>query len=133
MAYKWLVLIVLFFISCKSESDVPDNILPVNEMKVVMWNIIQADEYANLSIAPDSSKNLKQETLKLYSKVFYQHKISSDDFGRSYNYYKQHPAIEKALLDSIQAYGSKMKEASYQKVRLALPLPSVPVDTSLKN
>ncbi len=102
-------------------------------MKAVMWDVIQADEFANLSIAKDSSKNLKQEILKLYSKVFAMHKISNEDFERSYYYYRQHPDKEKELLDSIQTYGNKMREANY--VRPKLTLPDLPVirDTTIKN
>jgi len=131
MVYKSLCFFIVFFIACKSP-ETPRNVLPVNEMKQVLWDIIQADEYANLFTLKDSTKNLKEETLKLYSKVFFLHNISADDFGKSYEFYKTHPVMEKKLLDSLQAYGNKTKEANYQKPRLSLP--ALPVnDTSLKN
>ena len=97
-----------------------------------MWDMIQADEYASFYIVKDSTKNLKQETLKLYSKVFSLHKVSSDDFGRSYDYYKGNPAMEKELLDSLQTYGNKMRETNFQKHRLTLPVQPI-ADTTLKN
>ncbi|MEO7312499.1 MAG: DUF4296 domain-containing protein [Chitinophagaceae bacterium] len=121
MDYKLVCLVLIVIISCKS-GGVPGNVLPVDEMKVVMWDVLQADEYANYAVTKDSSKNVKQETLRLYSKVFALHKISGDDFGRSYKYYREHPAMEKLLLDSIQVYGNKMREANYQRVKFELPI-----------
>ncbi len=102
-------------------------------MKAVMWDVIQADEFANLSIAKDSTKNLKQETLKLYSKVFAMHKISNEEFERSYYYYRQHPIKEKELLDSLQNYGNKMREANYLRPQLKPPHLPVFQDTTIKN
>ncbi|MES2776134.1 MAG: DUF4296 domain-containing protein [Bacteroidota bacterium] len=134
MLHKCLVAVLLFFISCGSKSDVPGNVLPVDEMKIVMWSMIEAGEYANYTFTKDSTKTLEQQTLKLYSKVFALHKISSEEFGRSYNYYKKHPVMEKKLLDSLQVYGNKMRESMYQRPRLELPvLPAVPADTTIKN
>ena len=102
-------------------------------MKTVMWDVIQADEFANLLFAKDSTKNLKQETLKLYSKVFAMYKISNEDFERSYYYYRQHPVKEKELLDSLQTYGNKMREANYLRPQLKLPDLPVLRDTTIKN
>ncbi len=134
MAHKSLGIVFLFLISCGSKSDVPGNVLPVDEMKVIMWSMIEAGEYANFSFTKDSTKTLEQQTIKLYSKVFALHKISSEEFGRSYNYYKKHPAMEKVLLDSLQVYGNKMRETNYQRPRLELPmLPPAPADTTIKN
>jgi Domain of unknown function (DUF4296) len=132
MLNKWISLLIIFFVSCNS-SGVPGGVMPVNTMKAVMWDVIQADEFANLSIAKDSSKNLKQETLKLYSKVFDMHKISNEDFERSYYYYREHPDKEKELLDSLQTYGNKMREANYLRPKLTLPDLSVIRDTTIKN
>jgi Domain of unknown function (DUF4296) len=132
MLNKWISLLIIFFVSCNS-SGVPGGVMPVNTMKAVMWDVIQADEFANLSIAKDSTKNLKQETLKLYSKVFDMHKISNEDFERSYYYYREHPDKEKELLDSLQTYGNKMREANYLRPKLTLPDLPVIRDTTIKN
>lgn len=132
MLKNWIVLILFFFISCKPGSDVPGGVLPVNEMKLVMWDMIQADEMVNYNAIRDTTINRQQESLKLYGKVFHLHKITEADYGKSYEYYRLHPEMEKELLDSLQSYGNKMREVNYQKMSLELPPPPL-ADTALKN
>jgi len=108
--------------SCKSANSVPSGVLPVNSMKEVMWDVMMADEYVNLMYAKDSTLNVKKETLKLYSKVFALHDVSSEEFGNSYVFYKKNTNMEKILLDSLQVYGAKTRENYNMKIPFELQI-----------
>jgi Domain of unknown function (DUF4296) len=96
----------LFITACNSNKKV----LPIQQMKVVMWDIITTDEWMKLSATKDSSILLKKENISLYNKIFGLHKISKDEFYNSYEYYQAHPNEMKILLDSVAAFGIKKRD-----------------------
>ena len=104
--------------SCGGERPGKGDILSINEMKQVMWNMIQVDEFAASYIGKDSTLDLKKETGKLYQKVFVLHKIDSAHFFKSFKYYKEHPDDYKILLDSLTAFGIRERENRFNNNRL---------------
>ena len=122
--YKYFCIILACFVivSCRSADHVPSDVLPVNTMKKVMWDVLMVDEYANLLYTKDSTLNVKATTLKLYSKVFSLHEISAEEFGKSFSFYKSNPDLEKALMDSLQVYGTKTREEYNLKIPFELPV-----------
>ena len=97
---------LMIFAACKSNK----NILPQQKMKLVMWDIVNADEWIKIAAIKDSTIVLKKENIALYNKIFALHKITKDEFYSSYNYYENHPNEMKILLDSISAYGIKKRD-----------------------
>lgn len=86
-----------------------------------MWDIAQAESYANQYIVRDSAKDLKKETLVLYQKVFALHKTNKEQFSESLKYYESHPEIHKVLLDSLLGYANRMKDSAVAK-KYATPI-----------
>ena len=76
-----------------------------------MWDMFCAEEMYALSVAKDSTALREKKNLQLYQQVFASHNITREQFYSNYNYYQQHPDQFKVLLDSVQAYGSRIKEA----------------------
>jgi hypothetical protein len=91
--------------------------LPLRKMQTVMWDMIQADQYAALSVAKDSSAhiNTKAETLKLYEEVFRLHEVSREEFRKSYQYYLDHPELNQQLFDSLISQGTRLRTESYSR------------------
>jgi hypothetical protein len=106
--YCLLVLLCLF--SCRREKPGKGGILSVNEMKKVMWDMVQVDDFASSFIKKDSTLDLTKETNLLYQKVFALHKIDSARFFKSFYFYKQHPADYKLLVDSLNALSIRERE-----------------------
>ncbi|HXP48312.1 MAG TPA: DUF4296 domain-containing protein, partial [Bacteroidia bacterium] len=77
------------------------------KMEAVLWDVIQADAFTNLYIKKDTSKNPSYEDAKLLSTIFAIHKISKDDFYKSYEYYKNNPTLMLTVLDSISVKESR--------------------------
>jgi hypothetical protein len=78
-------------------------------MKAVMWDIFQAQAFTENFIKNDSSKNVLAESAKLQQQVFALHKITKQDYDRTYSYYKVHPDEMKVLLDSISAFAENQR------------------------
>jgi len=106
-----LAVVLLAGIGCADKESVPSGILPLSKMQTVMWDMIQADQYAALSVAKDSSGHInnKTETLKLYEEVFRLHEVSREEFRKSYRYYLDHPELNQQLFDSLISQGNRLR------------------------
>ncbi|HMP93001.1 MAG TPA: DUF4296 domain-containing protein, partial [Phnomibacter sp.] len=102
-------------------------ILPINTMKQVLWDLARADEYALNFIRTDTTVNLDDRTKELYAKVFKWHGITRQQYLASVDYYMEQPARMKVLLDSLNAYANREREAQFMQ---ATPTPLSPVDST---
>ena len=110
MMKVFVILFFTFLFSC-SRSGVPRDIVEPEKMKLVLFDMVRADEFANNYVVNDSAKNKRDETFLLYEQVFRIHKINKEQFYKSYSYYQQNPDKNKALYDSINAYATRKKIA----------------------
>lgn len=76
-------------------------------MTEVIWNLIKAEEYVNYFVMKDSSRNKKEESIKLYEEVFRIQGTSLQQFRKSMTYYQERPYLLKVLMDSLRGYESK--------------------------
>jgi len=102
-----LVIIVSFLaLAC---SSTPNNVLPVNTMKVVMFDMLKADDWYARIIVGDTLMQRVKEDIPLYEQVFAVHKLTKKQFFESYHYYESHPVAYKELIDSLESYGNNQK------------------------
>lgn len=94
---------LVFLYSCGNKSKIPTGILKQDKMQAVLWDVIRADAFTEEFIKRDSSKNAVTENLKLQQQIFTIHKVTREDFYKSYEYYKKNTAVFKNILDSIIA------------------------------
>ena len=123
-----LIFVLLAGAGCADKEHVPSGILSLNKMQTVMWDMIQADQYAALSVAKDSSAhiNTKVETLKLYEEVFRLHEVSREEFRKSYQYYLDHPELNQRLFDSLMSQGTRLRTESYSRPIINRSSPIIP-------
>lgn len=108
-----LICIVLIA-GCSEKDNVPSGVLGKEEMGSIIWDMMQADQYAANYIVKDSTKvNVKMETLKLYEEVFRLHKVTREEFRKSFQFYQDHPDITRTMFDSLIARGNRMRSESY--------------------
>lgn len=91
----------LMLLSCSSEEQPPSAVLPENEMKEVIWDVLKAQTLAKQLVKADSTLNDTVESNRLTQEVFKLHKIDSKEFDKSYNWYINHPAVFKGIFDSL--------------------------------
>ena len=66
-----------------------------------MWDMIRADQYVAGILSRDSTRNKKDESVKLYDEIFYIHKITHGQFKSSLDYYSSQPDLFRAIIDSL--------------------------------
>ncbi|MBC7867239.1 MAG: DUF4296 domain-containing protein [Gloeobacteraceae cyanobacterium ES-bin-316] len=79
-------------------------------MQAVYWDYIRADVYTNEMIRNDSTKIAARENSRLQNEIFALHKISKEDFYKSYDYYLNHPLMLKEMLDTMTVRQQKKIE-----------------------
>jgi hypothetical protein len=106
---------LLLLMACKTGSKV----LPVDTMKLVIWDLLQVDEFATVYLAKDSSRNILDSSRLLYAKVFAIHKVDQQQFFESLTWYRANVDQFKVLIDSVGVYSARQREE-----RFAAPLSS---------
>ena len=98
---------------CTDKDKIPAGVLPKEKMQKVLWDVIQAERFRETFIR-DSSKDLKAETFKLYAQVFAIHKVTKDEFAKSYKFYMGRPDIAREMFDSLATKANRAREEMYK-------------------
>jgi len=104
MVYRLVVFIciVITVAACKKSQKIPSNILSQQKMQAVVWDMMRADQYLGDFVFPrDTSLVKDSESIHYYQQVLAIHKLSKEQFTRSWKYYNEHPALMQAIMDSI--------------------------------
>ena len=111
-----LVALSCFFLfACTNTSRVPEGILPKKKMESILWDIVQVERYTTFYIMRDTSrKNPDLERFKMYDQVFDIHKVSRENFLKSYKFYLARPDLGKVIFDSISAKVERQREERYK-------------------
>lgn len=98
-----IVCLMALVISCSDKDRLPSRVLPQKEMQLLMWDLMRADNFLGTYVIDrgDTPVNRTTESLKYYQRIFSIHHITREQFQESFNYYRNHPALFKALMDSI--------------------------------
>lgn len=102
MRIFFLILLTILFFGCKKDDKIPKGIIPQNQMRRLMWDMMRADAYVSDFIMKDSSKNQRQESAILYEEIFKIHSTTRDVFKKSLAYYQSRPDKFKTITDSLR-------------------------------
>ena len=108
MRCLFVVVVVFVFFACKQKT-VDKNVLPVNTMKLVMWDMLKADEWYTQTAIRDTLHKRLDENFQIYEQVFKIHHLTKAQFYTSYKFYEAHPDQFKTLIDSVLAVGDRDK------------------------
>ncbi len=104
---RWMLIclcLMVLIVSCGDKKGAAKSgIINTEKMGAVMWDMFQADAFTERYLKIDSTKNAAVQNAALQQKIFELHKISKDEFYKSYNYYSNHPDLMRTMLDSITA------------------------------
>lgn len=107
------VMVIIAATGCTDHKRAGTAIIPEHKMAKVLWDMIQVDEFSNVYLVNDSSKDAKKERMKLYKQVFRLHQVSEKDFFSSYKYYVDRPDVMKELFDTLSNRGEREKKVIY--------------------
>lgn len=114
----FLVLGLIFFISCGNNEEMPAGILKPDKMQAVLWDVIQAEAFTEQFIKKDSSKDAVKENLKMQQEIFAVHHITKELFYKSYDYYKTNGTELKKILDSIIVQDDRKKNTKIEPLQV---------------
>jgi len=100
--------IFMLLLACNKKPK-DQEILPINTMKLAMWDMMRADEWYTQTTLKDSLNKRYKENIQLYEQVFAIHGTTRKQFYNSYQYYETHPKEFKELMDSIYAFAQREK------------------------
>ena len=107
----FVVALFMSIISCNN-NDKPDDLIPKNEMIEIMSDINLAEGALKIyQIYPDS---IRKYAPVYYETVYKKHKVSSQQYKNSYNYYYQNPEEMGKMMDKVSEELSK-KESGIEK------------------
>jgi len=128
MRISFLLSVLFFFARCGNSDNIPGDIIPKDSMAVILWDIIQADQFSNQYMIRDSARiNVKAETMGLYQEIFRIHHTTKEEFQKSYQYYLAHPDITKLMFDSLSAQANRRRGEAFR----SLPKNKITPDTAV--
>lgn len=114
---KSIVLIFLLALAaCSENKPMPVGVLPIDSMKVIVWNLIQGGELSSIQY-PGYKDSFNKKSMILFEKILAGHHLDKNSFFKSFDYYSQHPDLNKILFDSIRAYSNRQRSKIYDEAK----------------
>lgn len=108
----WGALVLLLAVACSGNRKE----LSPAQMKVLLWDLSRAEAFQTYYLTRDSTLNKDRAADTLYSRVFALHKVDPERFFFTINQYRNDPARLRVLMDSVNAYGNRMREQGYTEL-----------------
>jgi hypothetical protein len=105
---KNFLLFFLLVIAC-SPSKNQTNLIELDKMKVVVWQLMKADEFYLRSSAADSTVIKSKKNVQYYQQIFDLYKIDRVTFYKDIEFYESHPIEFKILMDSVNELSKREK------------------------
>ncbi len=105
---NWIMIGMLFLMACKVEKKPADNI-PMDKMKTVLWQLMQADEYYTRMSTIDTTWKIHKKNVQFYKQIFELNKVDRVAFYNTIDYLQKHPVAFKELMDSTYALSKREK------------------------
>ena len=109
---------IIFIISmagCIGNNKIPKDVIPQNEMRKLMWDLMRADAYVADFVMKDSTCNQKEESAILYEKIFAIHSTTQEAFKKSLAFYESRPDLLKVVADSLRSDENKVQQYQDEK------------------
>lgn len=117
------VLFSLATIACNNKKG--DKVLPPEKMEAVLWDLMRADKFlSDYVLNKDTAKKIDSESIKMYNRIFAIHKITGEQFQKSFTYYKTHPDQLREIMDSIS------RPANAAPTEMVAPQPVSPTQST---
>jgi uncharacterized protein DUF4296 len=119
-----LSLVLTFIFACRRGEQIPNNVLSKEKMQAVMWDMMNASQYLSLYVLGKDSVDKTAETVRIYGQVFQVNQITKAQFEKSYEYYRDHPALMKVIMDSLnrrQTYTVEKFQRDTVRKKMGIP------------
>ncbi len=124
MRFPLFIILIILNFACIRDSKVPKDVIPQNQMRKIMWDLMRADAYVTDFVMKDSTRDRKAESAKLYEKIFDIHATTRETFKKSLAFYQSRPDLFKVISDSLRIDEKKSQQYTDEK--------EPQIDTTLK-
>jgi len=100
---------------CIRDNKIPKDVIPQNQMRKIMWDLMRADAYVTDFVMKDSTLDKKAESAKLYEKIFDIHATTQEAFKKSLAFYQSRPDLFKVISDSLRSDEKKSQQYPEEK------------------
>jgi hypothetical protein len=112
--FLFIILIITDF-ACIRDNKIPKDVIPQDQMRKIMWDLMRADAYVTDFIMKDSTRDKKTESVKLYEKIFDIHSTSRETFKKSLAFYQGRPDLFKVISDSLRVDEKRSQQYPEEK------------------
>jgi len=105
---KIFIILCLFILSCQDKEQ-PKNMVPFDKMKVVLYQLMKADEYYTRSVSADTAMQFEKRNIQFYKQIFELNKVDRNDFYATLTYLQKRPIEFKELMDSAYELSKREK------------------------
>lgn len=109
-----MVLATLVLVVALGACNKDRSVLPLNDMKKVLWDMTVVESFNIYYIEKSGLQNRTAEANKKYAAVLQMHDVSAERFFYSLDYYRKQPQKFRVLLDSVNAYGTRQRDANME-------------------
>ena len=115
MKFFLFIILIISNFACIRDNKVPKDVIPQNQMRKIMWDLMRADAYVTDFIVKDSIRDKKAESAKLYEKIFEIHATTQETFKKSLAFYQSRPDLFKVVSDSLRVDEKKSQQYPEEK------------------
>ena len=114
---RFFLFIILIFLNfgCIRDNKIPKDVMPQNQMRKIIWDLMRADAYVTDFVMKDSTLDKKAESAKLYEKIFDIHTTTQEAFKKSLAFYQSRPDLFKVISDSLRIDEKKSQQYPDEK------------------
>ncbi len=103
-----VILFTLFTMASCGDDKVPADIIEPTKMENVLWDMLRAEEMAQLQFIKDSTIAAFHRHSAAYDRVFKEHDITKEEFQQSFKFYQGRPDLLKPIFESLHARSEKI-------------------------
>ena len=115
MKFAPFIILVILLFGCIKDNKIPKDVIPQNQMRKIMWDLMRADAYVVDFVMKDSTCDKKAESATLYEKIFDIHSTTGETFKKSLAFYQSRPDLFKAISDSLRIDEKKSQQYPEEK------------------
>ena len=115
MRFSLFIIVIISNFACIRDNKVPKDVIPQNQMRKIMWDLMRADAYVTDFIMKDSTRDKKAESAKLYEEIFDIHSTTREIFKKSLVFYQSRPDLFKSISDSLRVDEKKSQQYPDEK------------------
>lgn len=109
------VCFLLMLAGCRNDREIPKDILPMERMGDLLFQVTVADAYLENYTFKDSLVNRDSAIRAEMDKLFLVNKVTAEQFRTSYSFYKQKPVLFREMIDTVHARTLRNQEKIYNR------------------